>query len=86
MTALQAALPSGLRWHCRRGMLELDLLLNAFLDGPYTDLSIDEKAQFKLMLDYPDQTLFDLLMGNMKSSDREAQLLVLKINPHLSSC
>ena len=74
---------SSLRWHCRRGMLELDLLLNGFLDNVYTRLSADEKAQFQLMLDYPDQTLFDLLMGNMKSSDRDVHHLVHKINQNL---
>ena len=86
MTLVEAVPQSRLKWHCRRGMLELDLLLNAFLDNAYPDLSDDEKTHFKLMLDYPDQTLFDLLMGNMKSSDREVQRLVHKINQHLSPC
>ena len=59
----QHDLTSELRWQCRRGMLELDLLLNGFLDERYNQLSDDEKAQFKSLLDYPDQTLFDLLMA-----------------------
>lgn len=83
MTLVQAAPQSRLRWHCRRGMLELDLLLNTFLDSAYTQLSDDEKNHFKLMLDYPDQTLFDLLMGNMKSSDGCIQRIIQKINPSL---
>ena len=83
MTLVQAVPQSQLRWHCRRGMLELDLLLNAFLDNAYTKLSDDEKMHFKSMLDYPDQTLFDLLMGNMKSSDSNVHHLIQKINPSL---
>ena len=74
---------SELRWQCRRGMLELDLLLNGFLDEKYHQLSINEKDQFKNLLDYPDQTLFDLLMGKMKSSDRDVALLVNKVNKYL---
>lgn len=74
---------SELRWQCRRGMLELDLLLNGFLDEKYNQLSINEKDQFKNLLDYPDQTLFDLLMGKMKSSDRDVALLVNKVNKYL---
>ena len=85
MTLLEAVPQSRLKWHCRRGMLELDLLLNAFLDNAYPDLSDDEKTHFKLMLDYPDQTLFDLLMGNMKSSDSSVHHLIQKINPSLST-
>jgi len=74
---------SELRWQCRRGMLELDLLLNGFLDEDYSQLSINEKDQFKNLLDYPDQTLFDLLMGKMMSSDKDVALLVNKVNKYL---
>ena len=34
-----------LRWKCRRGMLELDLLLRDFLDSGYQDLD-DAAATF----------------------------------------
>lgn len=74
---------SELRWQCRRGMLELDLLLNGFLDEKYDQLSTQEKEQFKKLLDYPDQTLFDLLMGKMRSSDNDISLLIQKVNKNL---
>ena len=73
-----------LRWHCRRGMLELDILLNTFLDEAYQDLSDDEQTRFKGILDYPDQTLFDLLLGKMQSSDLHVNRLVRKINTNLT--
>lgn len=75
---------SELRWQCRRGMLELDLLFNDFLDESYVLLSIEEKNQFESLLDYPDQTLFDLLMGKMLSSDKNINNLILKINKNLT--
>ena len=40
-----------LRWQCRRGMLELDLLLGAFLDQYYLNLSIFKSSlQYILLL------------------------------------
>lgn len=74
---------SELRWQCRRGMLELDLLLNGFLDASYHRLSMQERDQFRTLLDYPDQTLFDLLMGKMRSSDEKVMKLINKVNRNL---
>jgi antitoxin CptB len=56
-------------WQCRRGMLELDLLLNNFVDKKIQTLSPQQKGSFELLLSYPDQTLLDLLLGNSISSD-----------------
>ena len=57
------------RWQCRRGMLELDLLLNNFVDKKIEVLTSQQKQSFGLLLSYPDQTLLDLLLGNAVSSD-----------------
>jgi antitoxin CptB len=70
---------SRLRWRCRRGMLELDLILNQFLDQGYDDLDGPRKALLDQLLDYPDQLLFDLLLGHMVSSDKEIAQLVSHI-------
>ena len=56
-------------WQCRRGMLELDLLLNNFVDKKIETLTPQQKESFELLLSYPDQTLLDLLLGNTISSD-----------------
>lgn len=52
-----------LRWRCRRGMLELDLLLQGFLDRVFHELSEIEKREFEALLDHPDPVLLDWLMG-----------------------
>ncbi len=70
---------SALRWRCRRGMLELDILLNQFIDNCYTTLCPQQKNSFDQLLDYPDQLLFDLLLGYMPSSDPAISDLVQKI-------
>jgi antitoxin CptB len=67
------------RWQCRRGMLELDLLLNNFVDKKVNSLSEQEKQSFELLLSYPDQTLLDLLLGNSVSSDPSIATLVQQI-------
>ena len=67
------------RWQCRRGMLELDLLLNNFVDKKVDVLTQQQKKSFELLLSYPDQTLLDLLLGNSVSSDPSISALVLQI-------
>ena len=67
------------KWRCRRGMLELDILLNAYLDRNYNTMSQQQGAIFKEVLDYPDQVLLDLLMGNMRSSDADVNRLIIEI-------
>ena len=67
------------RWQCRRGMLELDLLLNNFVDKGVDDLNAEQKQSFEMLLSYPDQTLLDLLLGNAVSSDASIASLVQQI-------
>ena len=67
------------RWQCRRGMLELDLLLNNFVDKKASSLTGQQKESFELLLSYPDQTLLDLLLGNTVSSDVSISELVDQI-------
>ena len=76
MTEVQIPELSQLRWRCRRGMLELDLLLNTFLDKEYTSLDVQKSELFETLLDYPDQVLFDLLMDKMQASDEGIAKLI----------
>jgi antitoxin CptB len=75
----ETAQDSRLRWRCRRGMLELDLILKDFLDKGYDLLDSKQKQLLDAMLEYPDQLLFDLLLGNMISSDKDIDQLVTRI-------
>ena len=51
------------RWHCRRGMLELDLVLARFLDRHLACLTPGQHAAFKTLLEYSDNDLWDLVSG-----------------------
>lgn len=54
---------SRLRWACRRGMLELDVLLGNFLEEAYLQISDEEQKKFVELLDCNDQELFMWLTG-----------------------
>jgi antitoxin CptB len=68
-----------LRWRCRRGMLELDLMLNDFLDQGLEQLDAGEQSIFQRLLDYPDQMLLEMLMGRMVPADKETVHVIGKI-------
>lgn len=57
-------------------MLELDILLNQFLENEYNTLSVDQGVVFDRLLDYPDQVLFDLLLEKMNTSDEAVSKLI----------
>lgn len=53
-----------LRWSCRRGMKELEVLLLPFLDHCYDQLSLEDKKAFVTMLSHDDASLFAWFMGH----------------------
>lgn len=65
-----------LYWQCRRGMRELDLLLQGFLKQRYETLDADTLACFESLLQYPDAVLLEWLLGRQIPSDREVARLV----------
>lgn len=70
---------ASIRWQCRRGMLELDILLLSFIDAAYERLSIEEQQLFSQLLTYPDQTLYEWFLGRSSSKDANMQDLIQKI-------
>lgn len=56
-----------LRWRCRRGMLELDLILLRFLEQSYPHLSEAEKAAFARLLELADDELLALIEGRQEA-------------------
>ena len=58
------------RWHCRRGLLELDLILEEFQRRHLTGLDDEQLERFKELLAFPDNDLLDVVMGRTPSPDR----------------
>lgn len=62
-----------LRWNCRRGMLELDLVLASFLERHYAALDAADRAAFGELLEMPDNDLWDLILGKLDSHNTSWQ-------------
>ena len=60
-----------LQWQCRRGMLELDLMLQTFVEKRYADLPVKSKKAFHQLLQCQDQFLLDYLMGQDTPTDKD---------------
>ncbi len=51
-------------WKCRRGMLELDLMLQKFFHQQFSYLSLEQQINFDYLLDEQDFILFGWILGN----------------------
>ncbi|OIZ95151.1 hypothetical protein A1D18_03375 [Candidatus Rickettsiella isopodorum] len=69
-----------LRWQCRRGMLELDLILQAFFDKNYLTLVPNDQDLFEQLLTYSDQELYSYLIKRQPMTDRAMQALMERIS------
>lgn len=66
-----------LRWACRRGMLELDVLLLPFIDDDaYDALPEPKKLVFQRLLECDDPDLFAWFMGHQKCEDEALKDMV----------
>jgi len=60
---------SKLRWRCRRGMRELDVVLLRFLDESYASLDEEDKVGFQQLLECQDPDILAYLTGRSIPSD-----------------
>ena len=68
-----------LRWRCRRGLLELDLVLTRFLDNGYADLDVRERKVFVDLLAHADNDLWDLMSGRLHADNAEEERLLVRL-------
>ena len=62
-----------LRWKCRRGLLELDLVLERYLrQNP-------EDAELDALLDLPDNDLWDIVSGRSDRYDGDLRDIVARL-------
>ena len=67
------------RWRCRRGLLELDIVLGRFIESQYTQLDEAGRQAFDVLLDMPDNPLWDMVAGRVEAAPGEQQALLEKI-------
>lgn len=68
-----------MRWACRRGMLELDLVLEPFVVARYAQLDADDRQRFQQLMHCEDQDLFGWFMQRQQPDDAELAIIVSKV-------
>lgn len=66
-------------WRCRRGLKELDVMLERFLRLRFADLSEQEKANFEALLAESDMDLLEWFLGKSKPEKLSYRTLVALI-------
>ena len=71
--ALETASRNRLYWKCRRGLLELDLVLQRYLQTNPDDQTL------VALLDLPDNDLWDIIAGRSERYDPRLQQTVARL-------
>jgi antitoxin CptB len=70
-----------LAWRCRRGMLELDIVLQRFVAAYFYALTLDELYAFDALLAMPDNDLWNTLQfKNLHVKDNAQQSVIEKLH------
>jgi antitoxin CptB len=70
---MDAAARSRLQWKCRRGLLELDIVLHRYLEQRPQDHALWE------LLDLPDNDLWDIIAGRSDDYDPKFEETVARL-------
>ena len=65
-----------LYWKCRRGLLELDLVLQGFLEKGFQEKDLNSLNE---LLDLPDNELWDIVSGRSEGYDAKFGGLVARL-------
>jgi succinate dehydrogenase flavin-adding protein (antitoxin of CptAB toxin-antitoxin module) len=74
---MDAAGKNRLHWKCRRGLLELDLVLERFLKND--NLEDQDAASLHALLDLPDNDLWDIVIGRSDRFDPRHHEIVARL-------
>ncbi|HTE39689.1 MAG TPA: succinate dehydrogenase assembly factor 2 [Steroidobacteraceae bacterium] len=69
-----------LRWRCRRGMKELDVLLTRYLDRDYHKVPATQRQAFEALLELPDPEILDYILGRKTPQNRELSLVIARLS------
>ena len=77
---------SKLRWHCRRGVKELDVVLSRYLDNHYLNATAKHQQAFRELLQIEDPVLMSLVIDDTQTDNELHREVLLKIqNPYGTS-
>ena len=66
---MERAAKERLKWHTRRGLLELDLIFERFWSGAGEKMNDKQAALLARLLELEDNDLLDLVMGRTHAPD-----------------
>ena len=64
-----------LRWRCRRGMKELDVLLARYMDDHFCNAPTQEQLAFRQLLETEDTILYSYCLGSEQPPPQFATLM-----------
>ncbi|MBC8023211.1 MAG: succinate dehydrogenase assembly factor 2 [Burkholderiales bacterium] len=68
-----------LKWRSRRGLLELDIILERFWKNAGDELDAADASALEALLRLPDNDLLDLVMGRAETPDAHLRAMVEKL-------
>ena len=68
-----------LRWRCRRGLRELDVLLMRYLEREFETALRSAQAAFESLLSAEDPEILDLLAGRLVADDAALNAVVQRL-------
>lgn len=71
-----------LQWRCRRGMRELDMVLERFLSQDFPHLNPEMRGAFSQLLEASDPELYDWLLGRVPAPTALFARLVERLQTH----
>ena len=79
MPSLDAHEFGKLRWRCRRGMKELDVLLTRYVDEQFREAPPADQQAFRGLLDAEDGAIYAYCFGRQKPPTPELSALIDRI-------
>lgn len=76
MSGIDPVMLERVRWRCRRGLLELDIVLARFVEQRYAGLDEAQRRAFDELLDLPDTELWDQVCGDMPVPAHQRDVLM----------
>lgn len=65
-----------MRWRSRRGLLELDIIIERFLNSDFDTLSYEELAAYRELLTLEDNDLLDLVNAKVEADVPHLQPII----------
>lgn len=70
---------SKLRWRCRRGVKELDVVLERFLHHHYKNADTDTQDAFKSLLELEDPIFLDMLINHIEPQNTHQKIVMKQL-------